>query len=599
MGKARHPGFSAGRKLMRWSNSFIPTLRDDPTEAEAPSHRLLVRAGFVRQLMTGSYSVLPLGFKVRAKIATIIRDELDAIGAQEFLLPALHPAELWRASGRWEVMGQEMFRLKDRRQADLALGMTHEEVFTQLALELASYRELPQIWYQIQTKFRDEPRPTGGVLRTREFTMKDSYSFDLDEDGQDASFEAHRTAYQRIFTRAGLAAVPVVASSGAMGGSASVEFMVRAEVGEDRIVSCPSCGYAANVQRATSTLGPIQDDAAPPVPERFPTPGVRTIDELARFDSQATPQRQIKTLAYMMDGRLVLTLLRGDHGLVEQKLADASGGGGLRPAQPDEIRAELGASPGSLGAVGVSTIPVYADLALSGRRNMVTGANQDGFHLRGVDVERDIAVTTWVDLREVQAGEACPVCGSGLEVWNGIEVGHIFKLGRKYSEALGANVLDAHGKPRALVMGSYGIGLERTMAAVVESCHDEKGILWPMSVAPYQVVVTLVRTDDPASVAAGEEIYQSLLAAGIDALIDDRPQRVGVKFADAELVGIPLRVTVGPRALAEDRVELVTRAGGTVEEIGTAQVVAEVVSRVSAAVGVRRSPEPGAGHPSL
>jgi len=570
---------------MRWSNAFIPTLRDDPSEAEAPSHRLLVRAGFMRQLMTGSYSLLPLGFRVRAKIANIIRQELDAIGAQEFLLPALHPAELWRASGRWELMGEEMFRLKDRREADLALGMTHEEVFTQLALELASYRELPQIWYQIQTKFRDEPRPTGGVLRTREFTMKDSYSLDLDEDGLDVSFEAHRNAYQRIFTRAGLSAVQVVASSGAMGGSASIEFMVRAEVGEDRIVFCPACGYAANVQRATSTLAPIQDGPAGTAPQQFPTPGVHTIDELAQFDVEATPQRQIKTLAYMIDGGLVLALLRGDQFLVEQKLADASGGGGLRPAQPDEVRAGLGASPGSLGAVGVSTIPVYADLALSGRHNMVTGANQDGFHLRGVDLERDIAVTAWADLREVRAGEACPVCGGALEVWNGIEVGHIFKLGRKYSEALGANVLDPEGKPRTLVMGSYGIGLERTMAAVVESFHDEKGIVWPMAVAPYQVVVSLVRTDDTATVAAGESIYQGLIAKGIDVLIDDRPQRAGVKFADAELVGIPLRVTVGPRALAEGRVELVTRSGGAVEEIGTAEVVEVVAQRVAAGIG--------------
>jgi prolyl-tRNA synthetase family II len=395
---------------MRWSRTFIPTLRENPADAEAVSHSLLVRAGFIRQLMAGHYTLLPLAVRVRAKIVDIIREEMHRIGAREFLLPAMHPAEIWQRSGRWDVMGEEMFRLRDRKGADIALGMTHEEIFTTLALELRSYRDLPQLWYQFQTKFRDEPRPKSGLIRVREFTMKDSYSFDLDADGLDRSFDLHHEAYTRSFERLGIPAIPVQASSGSMGGTASVEFMCPSDAGEDLVVRCPACGYAANVEKATSVVPAVQDGAGPPAPVSFPTPGARTIEGLAR-DHDAPAERQIKTLVYLLDGQRTLVLLRGDHSLVEQKLVDATGATGVRPAHPDEIRDALGASPGSLGAVGVADLPVIADEAIRGRRDMFTGANVDDVHLRGVDVDRDIPVGRWADLREVAAGEPCRSAG--------------------------------------------------------------------------------------------------------------------------------------------------------------------------------------------
>src|SRR5215468_10697281 len=392
---------------MRWSQMHIPTLREDPAEAKAPSHRLLLRAGYIRQLMAGHYSLLPLAVRVRAKVIEIIRQEMDRIGAQEVLLPVMHPAEIWQRSGRWELMGEEMFRLKDRRGADLALGMTHEEIFAVLAQELNSHKQLPQAWYQFQTKLRDEPRPRAGLLRVREFTMKDSYTFDLDAAGLDAAFDRHYAAYLRIFERLSIPVIPVEASSGTMGGSDSTEFMCPSDVGEDTIAHCPACNYAANVEKATSALAEIADGPGLPAPERFDTPGARTIDDLAAgYDAPA--DRQIKTLVYVLDGKLTLVLMRGDHALNEQKLADATGAASIRPASPDEVREALGALPGSLGAVGVTDLPVIADEALRGRRAMVTGANVDDVHLRGVDVGRDIAVGSWADLREVKAGEPCP-----------------------------------------------------------------------------------------------------------------------------------------------------------------------------------------------
>ncbi len=568
---------------MRWSAAFIPTLRDDPADADAPSHRLLVRAGFIRQLMAGVYSLLPLAVRVRAKIGTIIREEMDRIGCQEFLLPAIHPAEVWRKTGRWDAMGEEMFRLKDRRQADLCLGMTHEEVFSLLARDLASYRDLPQTWYQIQTKFRDEPRPKSGVLRTREFTMKDAYTFDIDDQGLDRSFEAQRGAYARIFDRLGFDAIQVEASSGAMGGTDSMEFMVPASYGEDEIARCNNCGYAANLERASSRLEPIIDEVGPDAPEKFPTPGIRTIEDLVLFDGGAAADRQIKTLVYVLDGQIALVLLRGDHPLQEQKLADATHSLEVRPAHPDEVRELLGADPGSLGAVAMTAVPVLADEALRGRSNLVTGANEDDFHLRGVDMERDIPVTEWVDVREVAAGEACRECGEPLEVLSAIEVGHIFKLGRKYAEALGVTVLDEMGAERVVTMGSYGIGLERNMAAVVEASHDEAGIIWPVSVAPYEVVVTVLAPGEPATLEAGERLYRELGAEGIDVIIDDRDERPGVKFYDAELVGFPYRVTVGPRGLERGTVELVERRTGESRELKPQEAAGIVAEQVRAA----------------
>lgn len=566
---------------MRWSNAFIPTLRDDPADAEAASHRLLVRGGFIRQLMSGSYSMLPLGARVCAKITAIVREEMEKIGAQEFELPALHPAELWQRSGRWDSIGDELFRLEDRKGADLCLGVTHEEIFTQLASELRSYRQLPQIWFQFQTKFRDESRPKSGLLRVREFAMKDSYSFDIDPEGLDESFRKHFAAYRRIFERFGLDTTAVEASSGTMGGSESIEFMVESQAGEDWIAVCDRCGYAANLEKATSTLAPVEDPPGSDAPEKFPTPGVRTIEQLASFEGGAPPERQIKTLVYVLDGRAVLVLLRGDHALGEQKLLDGTGAAECRPASDAEIRAALSASAGSLGAVGVTDLPVIADAALEGRRSMTTGANQDEFHLRGVDVARDIRAQGFLDLREVTEGEACPSCEAPLAVRKTIEAGHIFKLGTRYSEIMGASVSRESGEPAPLFMGSYGIGIGRSMAAIVERHHDERGIVWPASVAPYQVVISCLNVKDVAVQEVGAQLYEALRAAEVDVLLDDRDESPGVKFKDAELIGVPYRITVGPRGLAKDQVELTRRRGGQARQLDVAKAADSVAETVA------------------
>ena len=563
---------------MRWSSLFIPTLRDAPAEADAVSHRLLVRGGFMRQLQSGHYSMLPLGWKVHQKVGEVIRQEMDGIGAQEFLLPAMHPASVWQASGRWESMGDEMFRLTDRKGADLALGMTHEEVFAGIAGELNSYRDLPQLWYQIQWKFRDEPRPKSGLLRVREFAMKDSYSFDLDDAGLDRSFDLHHDAYQRIFRRLDLDALPVEASSGAMGGSASIEFMVESSAGEDDVAICGDCGYSANVERATSALPEVGNRSGGDAPERFATPGIRTIAALA--EAGHPPEHQVKTLVYRVDGALTLILLRGDHPFLEQKFVDATGAVEVVPADGDEIRAALGASPGSLGAVGVADLTIYADEALRSRSGMTTGANEDDVHLEGVDVERDVAVDHWLDLRSILDGEACASCGAVLRIARCIEAGHIFKLGRRYSEAMGVTVLDADGVNRVPTMGSYGIGVGRAMAAVAETHHDENGLVWPMGIAPYEVILTVVKVDHEESMGCAERLYDELQAAGVDVLLDDRDGRPGVKFADAELIGIPLRVTIGPRGLENSIVELTARADGERHDVPVDDVVARLVDLV-------------------
>jgi prolyl-tRNA synthetase len=565
---------------MRWSQAFIPTLRDDPADAEAVSHKLLVRAGFIRQLASGVYSLLPLGFTVCQKITKIVRAEMNGIGGQEFRLPAIHPAELWQRSGRWEAMGEEMFRLRDRRGADMALGMTHEEVFATIASELRSYRQLPQIWYQIQTKFRDEPRPKSGVLRVREFTMKDSYSLDLDSAGLDRAFQRHFEAYRRIFGRCGLVTVAVEASSGAMGGSESVEFMVQSEAGEDWIAHCGRCGHAANVEKAASLLPPVDEPPSLEAPEKFPTPGMRSIEDLAAFDGGAAAEHQIKTLVYLLDGETALVLLRGDHALVEQKLQDGTGAQELRPASEEEIRAALGASAGSLGAVGVEHLRVLADEALRGRTSMTTGANQDDHHLRGVNVERDIRVDAWLDLRGISAGEGCTMCEAPLRVAKTIEVGHIFKLGTRYSETLGAMVLDEQSAARPIVMGSYGIGIERTMAAVVESSHDADGIVWPLQVAPFEIVVTVLKPRDVATSETASALYDALVAEGIEVLLDDRDERPGVKFKDADLIGIPYRLVVGPKGLQEGKIELFRRKTREVRQVDVHKAASTAIELV-------------------
>ncbi|HEX6222085.1 MAG TPA: proline--tRNA ligase [Acidimicrobiia bacterium] len=570
---------------MRWSEAFIPTLREAPADSEAVSHKLLVRGGFIRQLAAGSYTMLPLGQRVRLKIGEIVREEMNAIGGQELMLPTLHPAEIWRKSGRYELMGENLFKLHDRKGADLVLGMTEEEIFGMLASELFSYKQLPQIWYQMHVKFRDEPRPKSGLLRVREFTMKDSYTLDIDAPGLDRGFDKHHDAYVRIFARMGLEAIDVEASSGAMGGSESIEFIQRSEAGEDWAVTCETCDYRANVERAVSALDPI-DDGEPTELERFPTPGLRTIKALAEAHPDiAAPDRQIKSLVYMVDGEPIVVLLRGDHDLQEQKLLDSTGApeDGARPAQPEEIRELLGADPGSLGAVGVSDVKVVADRALQGRVNMTTGANEDDWHYKGVDVARDIDVTTWADLRQVTDGESCVKDGGSLELWKGIEVGHIFKLGTQYSEAFGAFVQDEGGTSHPIIMGSYGIGLERGMAAVVEASHDDGGIVWPVSVAPYELVITVIRPDDQNTMATANRLYDDFDSAGVDVLLDDREERPGVKFADSELIGIPYRVTVGPKGVDSGMAEITERKGLVRSELAFDDVVETLAERIEGA----------------
>jgi len=567
---------------MRWSNLFVPTLRDAPGDAEAPSHALLVKGGFIRQLHAGHYSLLPLGFRVHQKVANIVRQEMDAIGAQEFLLPTMHPAQIWQQSGRWDTMGEIMFRLQDRRENDMALGITHEEIFATVAGELSSYKELPQIWYQIQTKFRDEARPKAGLLRVREFAMKDSYSFDLEPEGLDSAFERHAEAYHRIFDRLTIPAFAVEASSGAMGGNTSTEFMLPCDSGEDDVIVCPNCGYSANIEKAVAVVPAITDPAPPDQPERFATPGVRTIVALEEFDGGAPAQNQLKTLVMIADGAPLLAVVRGDHMLNLQKLIDATGAIEVRPAEPAETVQYLGANPGSLGAVGVEGVTVVVDEALRGRTSMTTGANEDDFHYRGVDVDRDITVSQWADLREVTEGEPCAKCETSLQIVRCVEVGHIFKLGTGYAEKFGVTVADKDGNERPVIMGSYGIGIGRNMAAIAETHHDERGIIWPVSVAPFEVAITLVRLDE-ASIAAGERIYQDLKARNIDVILDDRDARAGVKFADAELVGIPYRLTIGPKALAAGEVELTPRATGEMERLPLDKAADQVTELVLAA----------------
>ena len=563
---------------MRWTSLFSPTLRDAPGDAEAESHKLLVRGGYIRQLHSGHYILLPLAHRVRKKIIAIIEEEMDNIGGQQVQMPTLQPASSWQRSGRWESMGEIMFRLEDRHGAEVALGVTAEEIFAIVGSEITSYKQLPQMWYQIHTKYRDEARPKSGLLRVREFTMKDAYSFDLDEEGLDTSFKLQHEAYTRIFNRMDLEAIPVEASSGNMGGSDSVEFMVRADSGEDETVICTSCGYGANIEKALSYLEPVNAEKGADKPEKFATPGIRTIADLAESGHPAS--NQIKTMVYVIDGQITLALVRGDHQLNEQKLADATGAVLLRQARSEETLDFLGAEPGSLGAVGVSDCPIFVDSALKGRSDMVTGANENDYHFSGVTVERDIEVGEWADLREVQNGDLCSTCKEPLDIVPTIESGHIFKLGTKYAETFGVSVLDENGKNRTVVMGSYGIGVERALATIVETHFDEKGIIWPLAVAPFQVIITIVQPKNEENVRIGEEIYASLLNLGVEALLDDRDARPGVKFADAELIGIPYRVTVGPKGIADGVVEFVPRNSGeaTLVPIGeTPAHIAEII----------------------
>jgi prolyl-tRNA synthetase len=561
---------------MLWSKLFIPTLRENPVEAEVASHRLLLRSGYIRQVAAGIYSYLFLAQRSLLKIVSIVREEMDAMGAQELLLPALCPAELWQESGRWQVMGGNMFRLKDRFDRDLCLAMTHEEVITATARgELRSYKQLPQIWYQIQTKFRDEPRPKSGLLRVRQFLMKDSYTFDMDAAGLDVAYRKHYDAYCRIFQRCGLKYLIVEAHSGAMGGSQSHEFMVESDAGEDFVVMCRKCGYAANREKAAAqAVEPVAPDPEGDLtPEEFNTPGRKTIAEVSEFTGLPETS-QIKSLVLMANGKLMLVLLRGDHHLSETKFAAAAGDAAFRPATAQEIQDAFAANPGSLGPVGIAKMAVLADHALQGRCNMIAGANRDDYHLRHVTPGEDFQAE-FMDLRQVETGDLCAHCGAPVEIRKTVEIGHIFKLGYKYSESMGLHVANADGAEVTPIMGSYGIGIERILSAAIELYHDNDGMSLPPAIAPFTVVVTPVNMADAAQKNAAEEIYRQCVALRLDTLMDDRDERPGVKFKDADLIGVPFRVTIGKKA-AGGIVELLERRGKKTLDVPVAEAAARV-----------------------
>jgi prolyl-tRNA synthetase len=585
--------------MHRWSELFIPTLREAPADAEVASHKFLVRAGYIRQLAAGLYSYLFLGNRSFNKIMGIVREEMDKIG-QEFLLPALHPREVWEASGRWSLMGENLFRLKDRKGADLALGMTEEEVMTSIALkELRSYKQLPQIWYQIAPKFRDEPRPKAGLLRVRQFMMKDAYSFDIDAAGLDISYKKHYETYCRIFDRCGLKYMVVEADSGAMGGKESHEFMVRTPAGEDQIVSCDGCNYAANMEKATSKLEAVEDLKAEGdgKPLEVHTPGQKTIEDVARFLG-VSPKNKIKTLALMADElvpdkdkkdaktgktrlRAIVVLMRGDHQLNEAKLNGAVGVA-TRPMEEGEIKALFKSPAGYLGPLGIdwakdlkkdTALPVLlVDKALEGRTNLIAGANREDYHVKNLTPGKEFLPTAYADLRAVTAGEACPSCGKALRIDTAVEIGHIFKLGYRYTELMGARVLDKNGKEVTPIMGSYGIGIERILTAAVEQSNDENGFWLPSTIAPFEIVVTPTNVKDETLLKAAVDIANKLEAAGFDVILDDRNERPGVKFKDADLVGIPFRITVGNK-VTEDTVEVVLRSTREVRDVRIATIV--------------------------
>ncbi|GGG73578.1 proline--tRNA ligase [Edaphobacter dinghuensis] len=616
--------------MHRWSQLFIPTLREAPADAEVASHKLLLRAGYIRQLGAGIYSYLFLGNRSINKIVAIIREEMDRIG-QEFLLPALNPREIWEASGRWDVMGDNMFRLEDRKGAELCLAMTHEEVMTDIARkELRSYKQLPQIWYQIQTKFRDEPRPKSGLLRVRQFTMKDSYSFDIDEAGLDVSYNKHDAAYRRIFTRCGLQFVSVDADSGSMGGSASQEFMVYTDAGEDLIASSAS-GYAANLEKATSRLTPVKDLAptGDGTPELVHTPGKASIADVTAFFGIEASQ-DIKCVAFMGTPSLsksqtgaadvpplrpVVAFLRGDHQVNETKLNAVAGTIELRPMTPEELELHIGGPAGYLGPVGIAEVMtngslnglnsgkelskikgifrnvpseglktiVIMDLGLEGRANLVAGANKVDYHLRNVTPGRDFTPTLTADIRTVNEGELDPIGGEPLRLGKAVEIGHIFKLGYKYTKSMGASVLNRDGKEVTPIMGCYGIGVERILTAAFElsaAANDGEVYALHPSIAPFQVVVTITNVGDAALLAAGEKVAAELDAAGLDVLLDDRDERAGVKFKDADLVGIPYRINIG-RGVAEGKVEFVDRLQKKNEDIPLHEIASRVTTEIT------------------
>ncbi|MGA9452776.1 MAG: proline--tRNA ligase [Verrucomicrobiia bacterium] len=585
---------------MKWTQTLIPTLREPPAEAEILSHKLLLRAGLIRKLTGGVYTFLPLGLRSLRKVEQIVREEMDRAGALEVLMPALQPPEIWQQSGRYETARDVLFKVKDSANREWVLSPTAEEVITGVAAsEINSYRQLPRNFYQISVKFRDEIRPRFGLMRAREFIMKDAYSFDVSDEASQVTYQKMYDAYTRIFERCGLKTFPVEADTGVIGGKFSHEFMVPAETGENEVVHCEGCGYAANIEKATSGIPKTAAREIGSVVEKFATPGVVTIEALTKAPYSVSANRQIKTLIYIADSKPVVVLIRGDDQLNEAKLAGLLGTV-FRPATPEEIFNVLGAHPGSLGAVtttlqrsaGVppatlesgpeacAALQIFADERLHGANDMTTGANEDGFHFRNVSIERDIKVTQWFDLRTVTAGEPCIKCGKPLKIRRAIEVGHVFKLGTKYSEKFSALYLDEAGNRKPCVMGCYGIGVTRTLQAVIEQGNDKDGIIWPLSVAPYQVCITPLNVE-PANEAMklAEKFYAELTARGVEVILDDRDERPGVKFKDADLVGFPIRLGLGEKSLAKGEVEIKPRGAAIVPVR-----ISEAVERVAAMV---------------
>ena len=552
---------------MRLSRYYAPTLKETPAEAEVVSHKLLLRAGMIRKLTAGVYTYLPLGLKALNNVAKIVREEMDRAGALEILMPAVQPADLWKESGRWEFYGRELLRFVDRHDRESCLGPTHEEVVTDLVRhEIRSYRQLPVNLYQIQTKFRDEIRPRFGLMRGREFVMKDAYSFDKDDAGADASYWAMYKAYARIFERLGLKFRAVSADSGAIGGSFSHEFMVLAETGEDTIASCPACDYGANLEKAEALCPPAGERAPCPPAESVATPGQHTVEEVAAF--LGVPAAKIvKTLVYVADGKPVAALVRGDRELNEVKLKNLIDAKDLRLASPEEVVAATKAPVGFAGPVGLAGIPIHADQELALENGWIVGANAADAHLRHVDLSRDAAVASFADLREVAPGDPCPKCGAPLAFTKGIEVGHVFKLGLKYSKALNATFLDEAGKEQFMIMGCYGIGVSRIVAACIEQNNDESGIVFPPPIAPFEVALLNLGPKDEAAVAKADELYDALTNAGVETLLDDRDERPGVKFKDADLMGFPIQLTLGGKGLARGIVETKDRRTGEKGEL--------------------------------
>ena len=569
---------------MRWSQALIPTLKESPADAVAPSHVLLLRAGMIRQLGAGAYTYLPLGFRVLNKVVAIVREEMNAAGGQEMLMPALQPVELWKESGRFGNMGGILMELTVGGNSAVVLGPTHEEVVTDVVRDLVrSYKQLPITLYQIQTKFRDEPRPRFGIIRTREFIMKDAYSFDANVEQLAKSYDAMYEAYCRIFDRCALPYVIVEAESGPIGGDSSHEFMVPAESGEDSIIQCPSCGYAANVERAEIGAGaaPNAHDAAASPFEKVATPNKRTIQEVCDF-LKVAPATSAKLMVFLADGKPVAALIRGDHEANEAKVRRAFGASTLAPAEPDAILKATGAPIGFLGPLGIK-IPLAVDAAVASLPSVVVGGNEVDVHLKGVVPGRDFALGHVADLRNASEGDPCPRCGAPMAVRHGIEIGHVFKLGTKYSKAMGATFLDDKGAEAPIIMGCYGIGVSRLLAAAVEASRDGNGILWPLSIAPYQVVVVPLQVQNEAVVAAAEALVAQFEASGVDVLLDDRDARPGVKFKDADLIGVPLRVVVGERGLKEGTIEVKWRSADAAHHVPSATAGEAILAELATA----------------